>query len=71
MACRRSRASRSIWTTSGCAYCLAVSVTGRPVRDRLLDAFDQWTGRYIGAMSREVNSMAEEHPDLLGPAVAG
>ncbi|MFF3570535.1 TetR/AcrR family transcriptional regulator [Nocardia jiangxiensis] len=41
----------------------------RPIRDRLLDAFDQWTGRYIGAMSREVNTMAEEYSDLLGPAV--
>ncbi|MBY8863160.1 TetR/AcrR family transcriptional regulator [Nocardia sp. CA2R105] len=40
----------------------------RPIRDRLLDAFDQWTGRYIGAMSREVNTMAEEYSDLLGPA---
>jgi AcrR family transcriptional regulator len=44
--------------------------TARPLRDRLLDAFDQWTGRYIGAMSREVNSMAEEYQDLLGPVVA-
>jgi AcrR family transcriptional regulator len=44
--------------------------TTRPLRDRLLEAFDQWTGRYIGAMSREVNSMAEEYQDLLGPAVA-
>ena len=43
--------------------------TTRPLRDRLLDAFDQWTGRYIGAMSREVNSMAQEYQDLLGPAV--
>ena len=39
----------------------------RPLPDRLLDAFDEWTGRYIGAMSREVNSMAEEHADMLGP----
>jgi AcrR family transcriptional regulator len=44
--------------------------TTRPVRDRLLDAFDQWTGRYIGAMSREVYSLAEEYPDLLGPITA-
>ncbi|WP_405164488.1 TetR/AcrR family transcriptional regulator [Nocardia sp. NBC_01499] len=41
----------------------------RPVRDRLLDAFDQWTGRYIGAMSRELNAMVEEYSDLLGPVV--
>jgi len=44
--------------------------TGRPLRDRLLDAFDHWTGRYVGAMTREVNSMAEEYQDLLGPVVA-
>ncbi|MGH3251856.1 MAG: TetR/AcrR family transcriptional regulator [Trebonia sp.] len=44
--------------------------TTRPLRDRLLDAFDQWTGRYIGVMSREVNSMAGEYADLLGPVVA-
>ena len=42
----------------------------RPVRDRLLDAFDQWTGRYIGAMSREVNSMAGDYADMLGPVAA-
>jgi AcrR family transcriptional regulator len=44
--------------------------TTRPVRERLLDAFDHWTGRYIGAMSVEVNSMAEEYRDLLRPVVA-
>ncbi len=43
---------------------------GQPLGDRLLGAFDQWSGRYIGAMSREVHSMAEEYPDLLGPIVA-
>src|ERR1700679_594722 len=42
----------------------------RPLDDRLLDAFDQWTGRYIGAMSREVHSLAEEYPDMLGPVLA-
>jgi AcrR family transcriptional regulator len=44
--------------------------TTRSLRDRLLDAFDHWSGRYIGAMSREVNSMAGEYADMLGPAVA-
>jgi AcrR family transcriptional regulator len=44
--------------------------TTRPLGDRLLDAFDQWTGRYIGAMSREVNSMAGEYADMLGPVGA-
>jgi AcrR family transcriptional regulator len=44
--------------------------TTRPLRDRLLDAFDQWTGRYLGAMSREVNSIAGEYADMLGPVAA-
>ena len=48
----------------------ALADTTRPLRDRLLDAFDHWSGRYIGAMSREVNSMAGEYADMLGPAVA-
>ena len=54
----------------GLAAVTEVAATARPVRERLLDAFDHWTGRYIGALSREVNSMAEEYPDLLGPVVA-
>jgi AcrR family transcriptional regulator len=44
--------------------------TIRPLRYRLLDAFDWWTGRYIGAMSREVNSMAGDYADMLGSVVA-
>jgi AcrR family transcriptional regulator len=48
----------------------ALADTSRPLRDRLLDAFDRWTGRYIGAMSREVDSMAGEYADMLGPVVA-
>jgi len=44
--------------------------TSRPIRERLLDAFDHWSGRYIGAMSREVHSLAEEYPDLLGQVTA-
>jgi AcrR family transcriptional regulator len=47
-----------------------LAVTSRPIRERLLDAFDHWSGRYIGAMSREVHSLAEEYPDLLGPVTA-
>ncbi|HSZ41158.1 MAG TPA: helix-turn-helix domain-containing protein [Trebonia sp.] len=44
--------------------------TARPLRERLLDAFDHWTGRYIGVMSREVYSLAAEYPDLLGAVTA-
>jgi len=42
----------------------------RPLRDRLIEAFDLWTGRYIGAMAAEVALLRETNPDLLGPIVA-
>jgi len=48
----------------------ALADATQPLRDRLLHAFDGWTGTYIGAMSREVTSIAEDYPELLGPVVA-
>ena len=44
--------------------------TGRPLRERLIAAFDLWTGRYIGPMAAEVAVLRETNPDLLGPVVA-
>jgi AcrR family transcriptional regulator len=41
--------------------------TDRPLRDRLIEAFDQWTGRYIGPMTKDVAILIENNPDLLGP----
>jgi hypothetical protein len=38
----------------------------RPLRERLLESFDQWTGRYIGPMTREIAAVIEDNPDLLG-----
>jgi AcrR family transcriptional regulator len=52
------------------AVSAALADTSRPLGDRLLRAFDGWTGIYIGAMSREVTSIAEDYPELLGPVVA-
>ena len=43
--------------------------TARPLRDRLIDAFDQWTGRYIGPLTTDVALLIETNPDLLGPLV--
>jgi AcrR family transcriptional regulator len=43
--------------------------TGRPLRDRLIEAFDWWTGRYIGPMAKEVAVLMETNPELLGPLV--
>jgi N-hydroxyarylamine O-acetyltransferase len=45
--------------------CLADS--DRPLRDRLIEAFDHWTGRYIGPMTKDVGILIETNPDLLGP----
>ncbi|MET8995765.1 TetR/AcrR family transcriptional regulator [Amycolatopsis sp. NPDC004169] len=40
---------------------------GKPLRERLLGAFDRWAGRYVGPMSRDVPEVIEQNPDLLGP----
>ncbi|MBF4588303.1 TetR/AcrR family transcriptional regulator [Curtobacterium sp. VKM Ac-2887] len=37
----------------------------RPVRDRLVAAFDRWAGRYIGPMVRDVPTVIADNPDLL------
>lgn len=41
----------------------------RPLGERLLEAFDVWTGRYLGAVGGELSAVAEAHRDVLGPAV--
>ena len=41
----------------------------RPLRERLLEAFDQWAGRYIGPLSRDVAVVIEDNPDLLGSII--
>ncbi|MEW2624947.1 TetR/AcrR family transcriptional regulator [Streptomyces sp. NPDC048106] len=38
----------------------------RPLPERLLEAFDQWAGRYIGPWARDVAEVIEANPDLLG-----
>ncbi|MBM2614959.1 TetR/AcrR family transcriptional regulator [Actinoplanes sp. LDG1-06] len=42
---------------------------GRPLRERLTEAFDLWTGRYVGAVAAEVAVLIETSPALLGPVV--
>lgn len=39
------------------------------LHERLLTAFDTWTGRYLGAVGGELSAVAEAHRDLLGTAV--
>lgn len=41
----------------------------RPLRDRLLDSFDRWAGRYIGPMVKDIAVVIDENPDLLGDLV--
>lgn len=38
----------------------------RPLSARLLDAFDHWAGRYIGPLVRDIASVVQDNPDLLG-----
>ncbi|MFJ9174528.1 TetR/AcrR family transcriptional regulator [Streptomyces sp. NPDC102360] len=39
---------------------------GRPLAERLVDAFDQWAGRYIGPLSGDITAVIEDNPGLLG-----
>ncbi|TQS43031.1 TetR/AcrR family transcriptional regulator [Cryptosporangium phraense] len=39
----------------------------RPLRDRLIAAFDAWTGRYVGPMAQEIAVLIDTSPELLGP----
>ncbi|MET4780393.1 TetR/AcrR family transcriptional regulator [Glaciihabitans sp. UYNi722] len=41
----------------------------RSLRARLLDSFDRWAGRYIGPMTRDIASVIEDNPALLGGIV--
>ncbi|MDF3300366.1 TetR/AcrR family transcriptional regulator [Streptomyces tropicalis] len=43
--------------------------TGHPLSERLVEAFDQWAGRYIGPLARDVAEVVEANPDLLGEMV--
>lgn len=47
----------------------ALADQARPLHERLLDAFDAWTGRYLGAVGGELSAVAETHRDVLDPAV--
>ncbi|MFZ3573318.1 TetR/AcrR family transcriptional regulator [Streptomyces sp. BH097] len=40
--------------------------TDRPLSDRLVDAFDRWTGRYIGPLAGDIAAAIEDNPHVLG-----
>jgi AcrR family transcriptional regulator len=48
---------------------LVLANSDRPLRERLLESFDQWAGRYIGPLARDVTVVIEDNPDLLGTIV--
>ena len=48
-----------------------LSEEGRPLSERLLAAFDQWAGRYLGPLSFDVTTIIADNPALLGPIVRG
>ncbi|MEW1717986.1 TetR/AcrR family transcriptional regulator [Streptomyces sp. NPDC093109] len=43
--------------------------SGRPLSERLVEAFDQWAGRYIGPLARDVATVIEDNPGILGEIV--
>ncbi|MEU0137526.1 TetR/AcrR family transcriptional regulator [Streptomyces sp. NPDC006296] len=47
----------------------ALADRGRPLPERLVEAFDRWAGRTIGPLSRDVAAVAEDGPALLGEIV--
>lgn len=40
--------------------------TERPLPERLVEAFDQWAGRYVGPLTRDIAAVIEDNPGLLG-----
>lgn len=44
----------------------ALADPDRPLRDRLIEAFDTWTGRYVGPLAAEIGTLIENSPGLLG-----
>ena len=37
-----------------------------PLPDRLIGAFDAWSGRYVGPLTAEIDLLLDTHPELLG-----
>jgi AcrR family transcriptional regulator len=46
-----------------------LAATEQPLRRRLLECFDHWAGRYVGSLSRDVSTVIEDNPELLGAIV--
>lgn len=46
-----------------------LAISDRPIRDRLMDAFSRWVGRYIGPMTQDISTVIADNPELLGDIV--
>ena len=44
----------------------ALSDLDVPLRDRLIEAFDHWSGRYVGPLAAEIDVLIDANPGLLG-----
>jgi AcrR family transcriptional regulator len=44
----------------------ALQTPGRPLSERIVDAFDSWAGRYVGPL-QDVSAVLDGNPDFLGP----
>lgn len=49
------------------AVARAVTDNAAPLHLRLLHAFDHWAGRYVGPLTRDITTVVEDNPELLGP----
>lgn len=45
---------------------LALADPDRPLRERLIEAFDHWSGRYVGPVAAEIDALIDSNPELLG-----
>jgi AcrR family transcriptional regulator len=46
-----------------------VNDAARSLPERLLDAFDRWSGRYVGPMTRDITVVIDENAVLLGSVI--
>lgn len=49
----------------------ALEQTDRSLGDRLIEAFDLWTGRYVGPITQDISVLVDDNPNFLGPLVMG
>lgn len=61
----KSRCGSGTWSATSVRGCSI----NRPLPERLAEAFDQWAGRCIGPLTRDVTVVVEDNPDLLGEIV--